>query len=253
MAKQVLTGVRIFSGGADLTTRSNKVEVVTDVDDKDVTAFAVDGAAWKEVLGGLFSTGATASGQWEAGDTSMVDDDMWAQLGGLGGFTVLPNGANTTPATGDLAEFTNALRGSYKVGGQIGDAAPWEAKLMGAWPYVRGLLANPPGTARTVTGNGADVVSTATSATTRLYGVLHVLSVSGTASPTLTVKIQSDDNSGFTTPTDRLTFTAATARGAEIKREAAVGANADTHYRATWTISGTNPSFLFVAAFGIAA
>lgn len=252
MAKQILAGVRIFSGGADLTTRANKVEVESSVEDKDCTAFDANGGMWTEYLGGLFSTNLSAAGQWEAGDSSMVDDEMWSQLGGLGGFTILPNGANTTPATGDLAEFTYALRGQYKVGGTVGDVAPWEASLSGSWPYVRGLLAHPPGTARTATGNGTAVTGVATTSSTRLYGVLHVLSASGTT-PSLTVKIQSDDNSGFTSATDRLTFTAATARTSEIKREAAVGANADTFYRATWTISGTTPSFLFVCAFGVAA
>jgi len=61
--------------------------------------------------------------------------------------------------------------------------------------------------------------------------------------------LQSDDNSDFTSATDRATFTALTAIGSEIKSVA--GAVTDQYWRLNYTISGTNPSFSIHATIGI--
>ena len=118
-----------------------------------------------------------------------------------------------------------------------------------AWPVVRGTSLHPPGTARTATGNGTAVQVGAVASGRQMYAALHVLSVSGTATPTLTVKVQSD-TVGFGSATDQITFTAATAVGGQISRVA--GPITDDYWRASWTISGTNPSFLFVVVVGTA-
>ena len=69
------------------------------------------------------------------------------------------------------------------------------------------------------------------------------------ATPTITARIESDDNSGFTSATTRATFTAATAISGETIR--ALGAFTDTWWRAAWTISGSSPSFLAMISMGI--
>lgn len=241
MSLLVLTNARIFAGGADLTARSNKAELAAEVEEKEATTFA--SAGWKELLGGLFSSALMAEGFWEAGDLSMVDDEMWANLGVIGAYTVCPNGA----AVGDLAWLMKTLKATYKLGGSPGDIAPWTSGASGSWPLARGKVLHPPGTARTATGSGTAVEVAATSATQYDYGTLHVLSVAGTSTPTITVKIQSDVDGTFASPTDVITFTAATAIGAQISR--VIGPVTDTFFRATWTISGSSPSFLFVVAF----
>ncbi len=175
----------------------------------------------------------------------MVDDASWAGLGGLGPWTVSPDGATV----GGLAYLTWALRGSYTLGGEVGDVAPWSADAKGSWPLARGVIAHPPGTARTSTGDGTAVQLGAVPAGQRLYAALHVLSAAGTT-PSLTVTVQSDDASGMASPTTQLTFAAATGRGGQILRTTG-GAITDTYYRASWTISGTSPSFLFLVSFGI--
>jgi hypothetical protein len=239
----VLTNVRMFAGGADLTGRSNKVELNADVEEKPTTNFASEG--WKEVLGGIKGSALGAEGQWEAGDAGKVDDQMWAGMGAVNAYTVCPHTADV----GSVAWLLNAMEASYKLGGAVGDIAPWTSAASGSWPLSRGRIAHPPGTARTATGTGTAVELAAVGASEYLFATLHVLSVAGTAAPTITVKIQSDADAGFASATDQITMTAATAIGGEIKRTA--GAIADTFYRAQWTITGTNPSFLFVAAFGI--
>lgn len=244
MSKTVLLNTRIFTGGADLTANSNKVEWSSEYEEQDITNFGSGG--WTEVLAGLASTEVSAEGQWEAFDASKVDDNRWANLGGLSAWTITPGGASV----GTLAYFTNALNGSYELLGELGSVAPWKAKAKGSWPMVRGQIGHDPGTARTATGTGTGVQLGAVAAGKQLYAALHVLSIAGTSTPTITVAIESDTTNAFAAPTTRTTFGAATTLGGQIQR--AAGPITDTWWRPKWTISGTTPSFLFVVAFGIA-
>lgn len=244
MGSFVLTNVRLFTGGADLTSSSNKVELTTKVEEKDSTNYGSDG--YKEVVGGLASSEFAGEGLWEAGDPGKIDDAAWSQLGTLGGWSVGPVGA----AVGDLAYFTKALRCDYKLGAAVGDIAPWTSGGKGTWPLVRGQFAHPPGTARTADGTGTGLNLGAVAAGTRLYAALHVLSVSGTSTPTVTARVESSADNAFGSPTTRLTFTAATAVSGEILRTDA-SAITDAWWRVAWTITGTSPSFLFAATLGI--
>lgn len=244
MSKFVLTDVRLFTGGADLTGHSNKVEISAEVEDKDTTNYASQG--WKEVLGGLASAEISGEGQWEAGDPGKVDDHSWTSLGGLGPWSIGPAGA----AVGSLSYFTNALRADYKLGDAVGEVAPWTGTAKSSWPLVRGQFAHPPGTARTATGVGTSMNLGAVAAGKRLYAALHVVSLAGTATPTITARIESDDATGFASPTTRLSFSAATAVGGQVLRTDGT-AITDTWWRVAWTITGTTPSFLFVSSIGI--
>lgn len=242
--KLVLTNARIFTGGADLTASSNKISIEPEFAAEDVTTFASNG--WTETMAGLASSAIGAEGLWEAGDLSKVDDSRWASLGGLSAWSITPAGA----AVGTLAYFTKALDGEYSLGGEVGKVVPWSAKASGSWPVVRGQIAHDPGTARTATGTGTGAQLGAVAAGKQLYAALHVLSIAGTATPSITVAIESDTTNGFAAPTTRLSFAAATALGGQILR--VPGPITDTWWRPKWTISGTTPSFLFVVAFGIA-
>ncbi|MET9952388.1 hypothetical protein ABZ135_12675 [Streptomyces sp. NPDC006339] len=243
MSKQVLTDCRLFAVAADLSGHSNKIEVSAGHEVKETTNYRSQG--WKEVIGGLGSAEISGEGQWEAGDPSKVDDASWAQLGGVGPWTVCPGDSTV----GALAYLTNALRADYKLLDAVGEVAPWSGTAKSSWPLVRGQIAHPPGTARTASGSGTAVQLGAVPAGARLYAALHVLSAAGTT-PSLTVSVQSDDAAGMASPTSRLTFAAATAAGGQILRTDGT-AITDTYYRATWTVSGTSPSFLFALSLGI--
>jgi hypothetical protein len=82
-----------------------------------------------------------------------------------------------------------------------------------------------------------------------MYANLHVLSVSGTSTPTLTVSVASDNAVGFPSSAAQGAFAAATAVGGESIR--IPGAILDDWWRVTWTITGTNPSFLFLVSMGV--
>lgn len=252
--QHILENVRLYQGGADYTGASNKVELTLEVEEKDVTNFGsydpTTGKLWKEVKGGIASAKITQGGNWEAGDTGMVDDDSWAALGGIGAWSALPTATPAAATYGDLAWFTKTHRGSYALLGGVGDVAPWSGALSSVWPGVRGVCAHPPGTARTSTGSGTGVEFAAgVSSTQYLYAALHVLSVAGTSTPTITVKVQSDTASNFPSAADVMTFTAATARSGEVIRS--IGPITDTFFRASWTITGSSPSFLFLVTLGI--
>ncbi|MBW8701885.1 hypothetical protein MBT84_19955 [Streptomyces sp. MBT84] len=244
MSKTVLTNVRCFASGVDLTSNSNKIELSSEVEEKEATNYASQG--WKEVLGGLASAEISGEGQWEAGDPSKVDDASWSQFGGVGPWSV---SANNAANVGDLAYFTSALRADYKLGGEVGEVAPWTSTAKSSWPLVRGQFAHPPGTARTATGAGTGLNLGAVIAGKRMHAALHVLSVAGTT-PSITARVESSPDNTFASPTTRLTFTAATAVGGQILRTAGT-AITDPWWRVAWTISGTTPSFLFAAALGI--
>lgn len=244
MAKFVYKDARIFAGAADLSGVSNKAEVSGEREVKDVTNFRSGG--WKESLAGLGSARIMAEGFWEAGDPGKIDDAAWAGLGGNGAWSVAP----TDTIDGARVFFTNALQSNYTLLGSVGDVAPYKADAQSSWPLVRGLVANPPGTARTANGTGTVQQLGAVATGQAIYANLHVLSVSGTSTPTITVEIESDDAVGFPSPISRIAFAAATAVGSQARR--AVGPFTDTYWRAKWTISGTTPSFLALVTFGIA-
>ena len=244
MSKIVLTNVRAFANAADLTAVTNKVSIDPKVEAVKVTNYA--SAGWDELLGGLAETDIVAAGFWESGaDASFADPALAAALGLLGPWSVAPAGA----ADGALAYLTNALTATYKpIQGDVGSAAGFEAAAKGSTKLARGVVAHPPGTARTATGVGTAFQIGALSASQSLYVNLHVLSVSGTATPTITVRVESDNAVGFPSAVTVGTFTAATAIGGQHMRIA--GPLTDDWYRAAWTISGTTPSFLFVVTLG---
>ncbi|WP_432135149.1 hypothetical protein [Streptomyces sp. bgisy154] len=244
MGSFVLTDVRLFTGGADLTSASNKVEISAEAESKPTTNYGSGG--WTEVIGGLASAEISGAGQWEAGDPGLVDDAAWSQLGGVGAWSVGPAGA----AVSDLAYFTKMLRGDYQLGGSVGDVAPWSSMGKSSWPLVRGQFAHPPGTARTADGSGTGIELGAVAAGQRLYAGLHVLSVAGTSTPTLSVTVESDVDNTFASPATQLTFDPATAAGGQILRTDA-SAITDTWFRVAWTITGTTPSFMFATTLGI--
>ncbi len=243
MPKFVLMDTRLFAPGADLSGASNKIELTSEIEDKDVTNYRSQG--WKEVIGGLGSAEIAGEGQWEAGDPSMVDDASWTALGGTGPYTVCPSDS----VVGALAYLVYGLRTDYKVGDAVGEVAPWSGTIKSSWPLVRGQIAHPPGIARTATGTGTALNLGPVLAGRRLYAALHVLSAAGTT-PSITARIESDDSAGFGTPVTRAAFAAATAPGGQIARTDGL-AITDTHYRVAWDITGTTPSFMLAVSLGI--
>lgn len=249
MAKAVLMGTRVYAGAIPLGANTNRIELPVEREPKEVTTFgsydATTDSIWKEYIAGHGSGKVSVSGFWEAG-AGLLDSDQFDNLGATGAWSIIPG---RTADAGDLAYLLNGTRGTYSLlGANMGDIAPYSADVTASGVVARGAVLNPPGTARTASGNGTAVQVGAVTASQRLYAAVHIISAAGT-SPSITFKVQSDDNSGFTTPTDRITFTAATAAGSQFSSVA--GAVTDTYWRVNYTVSGTGPSFLALVTAGI--
>lgn len=247
MTKLVLLDARLFVGGADLSGQGNKIELDEEWEAKATTNWRSGGA--EEVIAGLGKVTASAEGQWEAGDPSKVDDAMWANRRVIEPWSVAAS-SESDLAAGNLMYLTRMLRTKSQLWGDIGDVAAWQADASGSWPLVRGQSAHPSGVPRTSTGSGTAINLGAVATGRHIYCNLHVLSVSGTATPTITVTVQSDDAEGFPSSTTRGTFGAKTLAG-EHEAMRIAGPITDTWWRVGWTITGTNPSFLFLVSLGI--
>lgn len=246
MSKLVLLDSRLFIGGADFSGSGNKIELMESAEVKATTNWRSGGA--EENLAGVASVEISGEGQWEAGDAGKVDDALWAGRRLHEPWSIGPTGASDLSA-GNLMWLAKAIRFKSQIWGDLGEVAGWSAEARGTWPLVRGMSAHASGTPRTATGHGSAFELGAVAADQYFYANLHVLSVSGTSSPTITVTMESDSDNNFNTPTDRLSFAAKTAIGGQALRVA--GPITDTWWQAKWTISGTDPSFLFLVTMGI--
>lgn len=111
-----------------------------------------------------------------------------------------------------------------------------------------------PSAARTATGNGDALDLSQLLGVTLTPGLPPVLivqsdvtAISGTATPTVTVKIQ-DSVDGGVNWNDVVTLTAQTTVSRQVARLGLTSANwpfNPRRIRAAWTISGTNPSLTF--------
>lgn len=245
MSVIALVNTRIFGGAADLTGSSNAVELNAEVDGLDATTFG--GLGWRQRAGGLSDANGNVGGFFDAGDPSKPDDRLWADLAKANPWTFAPDGA----AIGQLAYLTRMVQKNYKPGASVGELLGYTADLVGDEPLARGSVLHDAGTARTTTGTGTIVQLGAVGVGMKMWCTLHVLSVAGTT-PSITVKLQSATTGAFSSPTDRATFAAATAVGGQWVGTAA-GPITDTYWRLSWTISGTAPSFLLLAAAGLGA
>lgn len=191
-------------------------------------------------LAGLGNISGLESGQAEELDQILFESSGVADKPVL----VAPENAG---ADGELAFALLAAQARYQFGGAIGAAFSFQVTAEAAGsPLVRGTVMHN-GT-RTASGNGTARQLGAISATQKIYAALHVLAASG-ATPTLDVKVQSDDNAGMLSPTDRITFAQKTALGSEWKELA--GAVIDDYWRLAFTIGGGTPSFSFIGFLGI--
>jgi hypothetical protein len=111
---------------------------------------------------------------------------------------------------------------------------------------VRGQMLHP-AAARTATGSGTTTTFTAPTATQSLYAAFHVLSVTGAG--TITFTIQTDDNSGMTSATTRITSSAFAAVGHQFASLAGA-LTGETHIRVGYTIAGFT-SVTFAVAAGV--
>jgi hypothetical protein len=111
----------------------------------------------------------------------------------------------------------------------------------GSETLMRGTILKNATTNITGNGDGTAYELGAVTATERVYAAVHIHAVDG---GTVAVKIQSDDNEGMASATDRITFSTSTGVTSQWKELA--GPVTDTWWRANWTYAGTACQFVVV-------
>lgn len=243
MAAFVLTNSRILVGSSDVSQFMGSFSPTSSVAMQERTTFGTGGFVAK--LPGLKSYTNAFSGlaDYDAGAVATVFNS--SQLGAQQLVSVAPTGGTTA---GDPASFTRALiSGINAPGGAVGEIATFDMSTTSDTAEVQGVVAAPLA-AVTSTGNGSTLTLAGPAAGQRMYAGLHITAASGT--PSLVVKIQSSSTVGFGSPTDRITFSAATGVGWQWSSVA--GAITDGYWRATFTMSGSTPSLTCAVVIGVA-
>lgn len=240
MATFALTSVGLYVDGYDVSGDTNQLSLESTAQELDVTTFGSGGSVAR--IAGLTDTAFSHQGFVDLTDNG-IDEQAFANVTGIKPVTICPTGG----ADGETAFIFQSLQTQYNPGASVGEVYAFTVSGAGTAPLAGGkVLATK--SAKTATSTGTAVQLEAVSATQKLFANLHVFAASGTT-PTLVVKVQSDDNSGFTSAVDRITFSTATGITAEAKSVA--GAVTDTYWRVSYTITGTSPSFTFAVAAGI--
>ena len=240
MAKFVFNDGKVFSGGYDLSSHITSVNL--DITAEELDATTINSGGFKSKLGGIKDSTLQLDGFYEAG-ANKPDALLGASVGNELLVTTVPDAG-----VGNTAYFMKSRLFSYQMFGAVGEIAPFSiSKSQSSDVVVQGKVQIDE--AITATGNSPGVQLGAVGATEKCFVGIHCYGVSGTSTPTITFKLQSDDNASFTSPTDRITFTGITAIGSDFQSVA--GAITDQHWRLNYTVSGTNPSFSIHATIGI--
>ena len=240
MAKFVFNDGKVFSGGYDLSDHITSVNL--DITAEELDATTINSGGFREKLGGLKDSTLTMDGFYEAG-ANKPDALLGASIGNELIVTTVPDAG-----VGNTAYFMKSRLFSYQMFGAVGEIAPFSiSKSQSDDEVVQGKIEIDG--ALTATGNSTGVQLGAVGSTEKIYVAIHCTAVSGTSTPTVTFKLQSDDNASFTSPTDVITFSNITAIGADY--QSAAGAITDDYFRLNYTISGTSPSFSIHATIGI--
>ena len=243
MAVYVATNVKTWMDGYDVSGDLNKLGLTYAADMKEATVYGNDTHVQ---VAGLKDVKAELEGFWQGG-ADEIDDVLFNRIAVSDTvFSCSPDGGDE----GEIGFSFKTLLGEYNPGASIGELLAFKctAGARGSPGLIRGTVMH--NATRTTDSSGTARQLGAVSATQYLYASLHVLAVSGTATPTLTVKVQSDNAEGFGSAADKITFTGATAIGAQFAAPVA-GAITDDWWRINWAMTGTNPSFTFVVLVGI--
>jgi hypothetical protein len=236
MAAQALTNVQVLVGSVDLSPFSGSIDPTGSTEMKPADNFAAGGYA--VVLPGLstFETAIAGNADYATGGINQTFSD--AQRGQQYAYGIAY--AGTAATFGDAAVFSRGLLQSLKFAtGKVGDVAQFAMGLKSDTAQIGGVVGAPL-VSRTTSGlTGTAIAMAGPTANQKLYAGLYVTAAAGT---NLAVKVQSDDNSGFTSATDRITFSTVSATGWQFSSVAG-DFSTETHLRVTATIASSTFSF----------
>lgn len=242
MGSLALTDATIYIGEYDFTTDSNMVKVNASAEELDATTFG--GGGYRSRKGGLrdIEMGVEGFANYGTGSSQSPDYQGFVNLGTADqAVTVSPTGVAT-----DVAYMTQLGKFTYETFGEIGQMAPFKLGMKGsnAQGVVRGALGKAKGAVSATGALGSGCQLGAVSATQYLYATFHV----HVAATTITVVLESDDNSGFTSAVTRATIGPLTAVGGTWVTRVA-GAITDDWYR--FRVTAITGTFTVSAAAGV--
>lgn len=236
MAHSVAQDCRLYVGPTDFSGDSNSI------DPRAGTTVVEDGPTFGQTvitnLAGLTNWSIGAAGLLTIandGSDEMLHTD-WDR--GTDVFTASPTGTD-----GDRCWFGQVTQSEFRRQSRMNDVLKWTWGGASRSVLVPGFIIHTKAS-RSTTGNGTAFQLGAVAAGKSLYAALHVFTATGT---TLDVKVQSDDNSGMSSATDRITFTQVATTPTSLFSSVA-GSITDDYWRIVYTISGTGPYVLAVAA-----
>lgn len=250
MAVHALVDAFAYVHGYDFTCDTNRILLNADAAQLDRTTFCSGG--WQELAGGLKSSTFEMAGFWQSDVAAAVDPQAFPDLGVAD--RVFTIGDSDTPGTGEIsagappvAYLFKAGKFSYSLGGPVGELAPFTLNSAGTNGdgVKRGTLVVPKQTVTATGAVGQTLAAITVPAGQSLWASFHVLSV-GTS---ITVVVESDDNTGFTTPTTRATIGPLTATGAEWVE--VPGLISDLYYR--FRVSAITGTFQVAGAMAVGA
>lgn len=235
MAHDVARDCRFFLDGYDLSGDTNSLDLAVSTAAVDNTCF---GATVRTDLAGLRGWTCGAAGLLTMADDGSEEqfNAKWNRASSV--LTMSPTGTD-----GDRAYIGTVAQSEYQSTGRIGDALKWTWSGMARDLLVPASIIHTKAS-RSTTGSGTAFQLGAVASGKSLYAALHVFTATGTS---LVVKVQSDDNSGFSSATDRITFSTVTTSVAS-QLSSVAGSITDDYWRITYTIVGTGPYVLAVAA-----
>lgn len=235
MPGTVLTDCKIFMGGYNLSGFHNSVNLEGGVEILDDTRFGTAGT--RSNTPGLRKFSYTGNGFWD--DT--MDPILYARIGAV---REVMSFAPVGNVEGDRAFTVRAVNGVYNpLSGEVGALLPFEFSGESAnSPLVRGVVSATG--SKSATGNTTGLNLGLVAAGKKIYSALHVTTVNATS---VVVTVESDDNSGFTTPVTRLTHATMTpGGGVKADWQELSGAIAtDIWWRTKWTVVGAGPFVIF--------
>ena len=246
MPDQIVQGRKLYVGGRDLSGDWTAISLKAGREPIDFTRGSDTTRVMKS---GLRVVSFEAEGIANLGP-DLADEELYLMADTLADQPIIV--APTTGAEGEPAYGFRADIGDFEpfADAQVGDRLNFRvsARAHGS-KVVRGTVMADAATARQASFDGTARQLGAVASGKKLYACLMVLGASGT-SPTLDGKIQSDDASGFASPTDVTTFSQKTAAG-QFEWTEISGPVTDDHFRFSATIGGTSPSFTIVVLTAI--
>jgi len=207
MAVFSYTDAFLHCAGYDFTVDTNTIQATMDAATLDATTFNSGG--WQETAGGLITSTLNYSGFWQAASSGdqAPDNQAFPMLQTSQVYTFGP-----VEAENERCFMVQGMKSQYALGGAVGELMPFSLAANGTDGdgVVRGRLAKSKGTvsATGALGTGLNIGAAGSSAFS-YYAAFHIF----TAGTTITVQVQSDDNSGFTSPTTIATLGPLTTSG----------------------------------------